>query len=383
MLNIKRKHIALIFLLLAINTSTPVYARYYNNSHKSYKTSYKPVKKANKTISIDKHIQVLTAESPEPSPTPDFGKDIANINKNNVSIKQDVVLLREMVNNLSKDLSEQKSRNSESLNKQKDLENKAQLLTLILFVTIFFLLIAIYMIYLKIKENSKKDIKDNIDSFMKNTKIEILKDFKINETDFYAYTQNITTKKMDEFENSLDTRFGDYNRKITTNTEKETNDFKSNLENDVKAQLDNFSSTIQNKFNENKEAFINQIQDKFPGTDINSMIVNLAKEQGFLQSINTQLENNVKEVVNKEFEKIERHLNNKEKTIVADIQKVHLANNHFNIGNIFMKSKNYPQAINEFLEAIRTDNNFYGAYLNLGKAYENNEQSKEAIESYN
>ena len=81
MLNIKRKHTALIFLLLAINTSTQVYARYYNNSHKSYKTSYKPVKKANKTISIDKHIQVLTAESPEPSPTPDFGKDIANINK--------------------------------------------------------------------------------------------------------------------------------------------------------------------------------------------------------------------------------------------------------------------------------------------------------------
>ena len=52
------------------------------------------------------------------------------------------------------------------------------------------------------------------------------------------------------------------------------------------------------------------------------------------------------------------------------------------IGNFYLKRKNYRAAISRFQEAADTDPNYAPAYLGLGKAYEKLGQNQKALESY-
>jgi len=54
----------------------------------------------------------------------------------------------------------------------------------------------------------------------------------------------------------------------------------------------------------------------------------------------------------------------------------------YNAGNSFAKSRKYEQAIEKYLEAIKHDNNFPGAYFNLAYCYEKTSQPIKAEASY-
>jgi tetratricopeptide (TPR) repeat protein len=91
-------------------------------------------------------------------------------------------------------------------------------------------------------------------------------------------------------------------------------------------------------------------------------------------------ENNTPEAL-----EVKRYINSisyKEKEISSHIERIHIANTYFNTANTLMKSEYYEDAIEEYQESIKANPSFYGAYLNLGKAYEKIKENDKAIKTY-
>jgi tetratricopeptide (TPR) repeat protein len=59
-----------------------------------------------------------------------------------------------------------------------------------------------------------------------------------------------------------------------------------------------------------------------------------------------------------------------------------LAEENLNIGNFYYKKKNYPAAIQRYLEALEYKPNFIRAYEALAEAYEKNNEPDKAVDTY-
>jgi tetratricopeptide (TPR) repeat protein len=152
------------------------------------------------------------------------------------------------------------------------------------------------------------------------------------------------------------------------------------LEQHLAEKIAGFDSALENNYHNFLEKVNLQLSDKLKifHNEINTLVEKKALTE------NPEFgPENVSKLIEKELSKYLQNLVNTEKQIISNIQKVHLANGHFNMGNAFLKKNQFADAITEFSEAIKIDRKFYGAYLNLGKALEKNEQPEDAIKVYN
>jgi tetratricopeptide (TPR) repeat protein len=149
-------------------------------------------------------------------------------------------------------------------------------------------------------------------------------------------------------------------------------DFDSALENNYHKLLD----TVNRHLDKKVEEFRKQIQTAIKNSGLNSGEINESGVKDTLQ------QEKISELIEQELSVYLKNLVNTEKQIIYNIQKVHLANHHLNMGNMFFKRKQYTEAIEEFKEAIKVDGYFYGAYINLGKTLEKNSLAEDAVKAY-
>lgn len=382
MFNNYRRFTGLILFLVITVFTSPVLARRPVRVpvfEKRVVTSPVPEKPVDTVENIPQNLHNQIVEN---IPVTASEESIEEIKKVNTSLKKDINILGQQVNNLSNDINGIKTSKAVSNNlQQMILDNWEAVLALLSFILLFIILLALIS-YSLLKSSNKKSIQTNLEGMINNTKNEILTEFKINETDFHTYTTQSSAQKLENFNANLENKYDEFNNKFQESINTELTDFKENVEHLIKRRLDKFSFELENQFEEGKTQLLDELETKLPQGDLNAVILKLAEEKGLFNNLTAQIEHNLSEILANEMEKLEKHLANKELSIISDIQKVHLANNHFNIGNILVKNKNYSEAIDEFKEAIRIDPNFYGAYINLSKAFESEEQFNEAIETY-
>ena len=170
--------------------------------------------------------------------------------------------------------------------------------------------------------------------------------------------------------------------KVRDSNQKTINDIRNqqlkNTEQLVSDKIKDFDHVLNDNYkslnDKNSEEFKGSISDF--EKNISLMISKYVQDY----SARIDAENNKPEAL-----EVKRYLNsiiNKEKEISGQIERIHISNTYFNTANSLMRSEFYDDAIEEYEEAIKANPNFYGAYLNLGKAYEKIAEQSKAIETY-
>lgn len=331
----------------------------------------------NQPITIEQNPQDF--KSPVPSPISKFIDEIDNTNKN---LKQDILLLRNQVDNLSKELSQAKQ-NPDNNELKRIIENQWILVLIIFAVLTLISAIIYYIIYKNLKKENEKSIYLKINELSEGTKKDVLKEFKIHEAEYNVEAQTISQLKQEEFEENLNNKYTELNELIANEKDTQLKEIKEKTAYIVNSNINEFSEKIKNIFNEKDKEFLEKINNKFPSSSTEELITKIAEDNGVIGSVSEKIENVALEKINKKIEELNQSLTNKENEILTDIQKAQLANNHFNIGNMYLKDNKLEEAIEEFHLALRTDHHFYGAYINLGKAYDMVGQHENAIDMYN
>lgn len=328
-------------------------------------------------ITIEQNPQEF--KSPVPSPISSY---IEEIDKTNQNLKQDILLLRNQVDNLSKELNQAKQSKDDSEIK-KVIENQWFTILAILSLISLLSFIVYYLIYQKLKKENEKSIYLKVTELSEVAKNDVLKDFKIQEAEHNVETQTIAQLKQEEFENELNEKYTEFSEILTKEKDLQIKEIKEKSDYLINTNINDFTNKITDIFNEKDKEFQEKINNKFPSKSTEEMITKIVQDQGIINTISEKVENTALDKINKKIDELTISLTNKENEILTDIQKAQLANNHFNIGNIYLKDNKLEEAIEEFHLALRTDHNFYGAYINLGKAYEMIGQSENAIDMYN
>lgn len=280
---------------------------------------YRPVYVPRKTTKIISPVKKLT---PLASPTPD-------------PIAEQQKAIEEKVNNLDSSVSENKKEilsSTEKINdikaKQNDLLSENQDLKLknqnlynfvLGLISALILLCLIFLaIVFKVRNNTNKTVSD-------------LRKQQIEKTD------EIISERVKDFDHALKDNLSNLSKKSNDNTKVSLSDFEKSLSETINKHIKDYSAKIDAE-NNNPEAL-----------------------------------------------EVKRYLNSitfKEKEISSKIERIHMANTYFNTANTLMKSEFYSDAAEEYEEAIKAHPVFYGAYLNLGKAYEKMGEKEKAVETY-
>lgn len=318
-------------------------------------------------------------KSPVPSPISSF---IEEIDKTNQSIKQDLLLLRNQVDNLSKEINQVKENDNNNEIKT-TIENQWFILVSLLIILVSIISMVFYLIYQKLKKENQKSIYFKLNELSEETKKEVLKDFKVKEAEYDVEIQTISQIKQEEFENKLNQKYIDYSDRLTEEENIQIKSFQKESNELIEKNINEINDKLSDIFNQKDKEFLEKINSKFPSKSTEEMITKIAEDNDVISSVTEKIEKNVLESINKKIEELNNNLSIKETEILTDIQKAQLANNHFNIGNIYLKDNKIDDAIEEFHLALRTDHSFYGAYINLGKAYEMINNPDNAIDMYN
>ncbi len=335
-----------------------------------------PVQSTNNII-IETNPQ--TFKTTIPTPINDY---INEIDKKNQILKKDLILLRSQVNDLSKEISNVKTERSDSFI-QDIIEKQTNVIIVIFSILVLLLVIFLYLVYRKIKNENAKLVYMKLSELTEQTKKDILRDFKIKEAEYEVNALVISEIKQNEFENKLNNKYINYIKDIAQNNEIEISKFQTSLDDNVKINTKIFENELENVFEKKNNEFKEKIEFIFPTDSTNSIVKKVLEDQNVIKSVSENIENNVINSIKEKIKQLEDNIHNKEKEVINDIQKVQLSTNHFNIANILLRDGKLEESIDEFHLSLRTDPNFYGAYINLGKAYEMIKNTDNAIDMYN
>ena len=146
----------------------------------------------------------------------------------------------------------------------------------------------------------------------------------------------------------------------------------------ISERVKDFDNSIKDSLNDIKNK--NQEYNKLNLSDFEKNLSDIINKYIKEYSAKIDEENNSPESL--EVKRFINSISYKEKEISSKIERIHIANTSFNTANTLMKSQYYEDAIEEYQESIKANPSFYGAYLNLGKAYEKVKDSENAIKTY-
>lgn len=378
----QKKLLPFIFLLF-LNVS-PVLA--LTNTNSDYLAQ-------NPEITVEKNPQ-FQDETNEPL-------SLQELNKANKALKNNVSVLIEQVNKLSQELNELRSEEQ----KGNPLAKTGGMFAVIFGSIIFMSILLAFLFYLKLKSDNKREIKVKISDLVQNTKKEIEDSYKNQEDELdetlsaYANskiqeTETKISEKHQLFSQKIEKEFSSFSNQIDTKIKKANSDQDNQLEKITSLKINDFETKIvesselyfseleeelTKKFFAKKAEIFEKVEEILPSASLGKLINGLAEEKGLLEEIKAELKTKANDLLIKETEVIYQEM---EKKFAADIERLHLANAHFNMGNVLLKNQSYPEATLEFREAVKIKPDFYGAYINLGMTLEKQEENEQAEKVY-
>jgi hypothetical protein len=189
---------------------------------------FTPVTLAQQNITVENNPQNFKIA--ETAAETDTADSIDNLKKMNASLKKDIRMLETHVDDLSHEVN--------ALKTSKPLEQMIQDNWELLLVAFLIFILLFLLVYFLLKSINKKSINSNIEKMVNNTKAEILKEFKINETDFHNYATQSSAEKLENFNGNLENNYDNFNNKLQDSLSTELNEFKENVEHLIKRRLD-------------------------------------------------------------------------------------------------------------------------------------------------
>jgi len=384
------KNLLLFVVLLTINNPPALAARNINPNYLAQTPEI--------TVEKNPQFQFNQNETNEPL-------SLQELNKENKALKNDVSVLVQQINKLSQELNELRREGQ----KESPLAKTGGMFAVIFGSIIFMSILLAFLFYLKLRADSKREIKNKISDLIDNTKKEIEDSYKNQEDELDETISGYATSKINNFEEKIAEEYKLFSQKVEKEIEKyskkikdkiekayqeQESQFEENISSSLNHKINNFETKIvesselyleeieeemEKKFSTKKEDILKKIEEILPANNVGKMLSNLAEEKGLLTELNEELNVKVNELLTKETGLIYQEM---EKKFAADIERLHLANAHFSIGNVLLKKQSYPEATLEFREAVKIKSDFYGAYINLGMALEKQEENEQAEKVY-